>query len=183
MVMQKQLKEIGPELVKRGWPKLEIGVGLNCGKMNVGDMGSTFRRAYTVIGDAVNLASRLEGLTKEYGVGILVSENIVNAVPGIIYRELDRVRVKGKLEPISVYEPIGQQGEIPNQLLDEIDRFHRTLDRYRQQRWDEAEAVLTALLEADPKRKVYRVYMDRIAALRAKPPGANWDGVFTFTNK
>ena len=183
MVMQKQVKEIGPEFIKRGWPKLEIGVGLNCGMMNVGDMGSTFRRAYTVLGDTVNLAARLEGLTKEYGVGILVSENIVNAVPTVIYRELDRVRVKGKLEPISIYEPIGQQGEVANQLLEEIDRFHRVLDRFRGQRWDEAEASLTKLIEADPKRKLYRVYMDRIAALRAKPPGAHWDGVFTFTTK
>ncbi len=183
LAMQKKVKEIGPDFVKRGWPKLEIGVGLNCGTMNVGDMGSTFRRAYTVLGDAVNLAARLEGLTKEYGVGILVSENIVNSVPAVIYRELDRVRVKGKLEPISIYEPIGLKDEIPNQLLDEIDRFHRVLDRFRQQKWDDAEASLTKLLDADPKRKVYRVYMDRIAALRAKPPGANWDGVFTFTTK
>ncbi len=183
LIMQKQVKEIGPEFVKRGWPKLEIGVGLNCGMMNVGDMGSTFRRAYTVLGDAVNLAARLEGLTKEYGVGILVSENIVNAVPNVIYRELDRVRVKGKLEPISIYEPIAEKGEVANQMLDEIDRFHRALDRFREQRWDDAEGALTKLLEADPKRKVYRLYMDRIAALRAKPPGANWDGVFTFTTK
>jgi adenylate cyclase len=183
MAMQKKVKEIGPEFIKRGWPKLEIGVGLNCGMMNVGDMGSTFRRAYTVLGDAVNLASRLEALTKEYGVGILVSENIVNSVPNVIYRELDRVRVKGKLEPISIYEPIGLKGEVPNQLLDEIDRFHRALDRFRQQKWDDAEASLTKLMDADPKRKVYRVYMDRITALRAKPPGVNWDGVFTFTTK
>ena len=183
LAMQKKVKEIGPDFIKRGWPKLEIGVGLNCGMMNVGDMGSTFRRAYTVLGDAVNLAARLEGLTKEYGVGILVSENIVNAVPAVIYRELDRVRVKGKLEPISIYEPIAAKGEVANQLLDEIDRFHRVLDRFRQQKWDDAEASLTKLLEADPKRKVYRVYLDRIALLRAKPPGANWDGVFTFTTK
>ena len=183
LAMQKKVKEIGPDFVKRGWPKLEIGVGLNCGMMNVGDMGSTFRRAYTVLGDAVNLASRLESLTKEYGVGILVSENIVNSVPGVIYRELDRVRVKGKLEPISIYEPIGQKGEVPNQMLDEIERFHRVLDRFRQQKWDDAETLLTTLIDADPKRKVYRVYMDRIAALRTQPPGANWDGVFTFTTK
>ena len=183
LAMQKKVKEIGPEFIKRGWPKLEIGVGLNCGMMNVGDMGSTFRRAYTVLGDAVNLAARLEGLTKEYGVGILVSENIVNTVPGVIYRELDRVRVKGKLEPISIYEPIGQKGEVANQLLDEIDRFHRVLDRFRQQKWDDAEESLTKLIEADPKRKVYGVYMDRIAALRVAPPGENWDGVFTFTHK
>ncbi len=183
LAMQKQVKEIGPDFIKRGWPKLEIGVGLNCGMMNVGDMGSTFRRAYTVLGDAVNLASRLEALTKEYGVGILVTENIVNAVPGVVYRELDRVRVKGKLEPITIYEPIGQQGEVPNQLLEEIDRFHRALQRYREQRWDDTEATLVKLMDADPKRKVYRVYMDRVAALRAKPPGGNWDGVFTFTTK
>ena len=183
LAMQKRVKEIGPEFIKRGWPSLEIGVGLNCGMMNVGDMGSTFRRAYTVLGDAVNLAARLEGLTKEYGVGILVSENIVNAVPAVIYRELDRVRVKGKLEPISIYEPIGQKGEVANQLIEEIERFHRVLDRFRQQKWDEAEASLVKLIEADPKRKVYKVYVDRIAALRAKPPGDNWDGVFTFTTK
>ena len=183
LAMQKKVKEIGPEFIKRGWPKLEIGVGLNCGMMNVGDMGSTFRRAYTVLGDAVNLAARLEGLTKEYGVGILVSENIVTAVPGVIYRELDRVRVKGKLKPISIYEPIGYKGEVANQLLDEIERFHRALDQFRQQKWDDAQASLTNLVEADPNRKVYAKYIDRIATLRAEPPGDNWDGVYTFTHK
>jgi adenylate cyclase len=181
--MQKKVKEIGPDFVKRGWPKLEIGVGVNCGMMNVGDMGSSFRRAYTVMGDAVNLASRLEGLTKEYGVGILVTENIVNTVPGAIYRELDRVRVKGKLEPISIYEPVGLKGEVVDQVLDEIDRFHRALDKYREQRWDDAEQALIKLSNADPQRKVYHVYLERIAALRSKPPGKNWDGVFTFTTK
>ncbi|HEX4859530.1 MAG TPA: adenylate/guanylate cyclase domain-containing protein [Usitatibacteraceae bacterium] len=181
--MQKRLKEIGPDFVKRGWPKLEIGVGLNCGVMNVGDMGSSFRRAYTVLGDAVNLASRLEGLTKEYGVGILVSENIVNRVPIAIYREMDRVRVKGKLEPISIFEPAGLKGEVPDQTLDEIDRFHRSLERYREQRWDDAQSLLTPLAQADPKRKVYQVYLERISIMRAKPPGSNWDGVFTFTTK
>ena len=181
--MQRQIKAIGPDFVKRGWPKLEIGVGLNCGVMNVGDMGSSFRRAYTVLGDAVNLASRLEGLTKEYGVGILVSENIVNTVPSVIYRELDRVRVKGKLEPISIYEPVGLKGDIVDQMLDEIDRFHRALDKYREQHWDDAEAALVKLAHADPHRKVYKVYIERVVNLRVKSPGANWDGVFTFTTK
>ena len=183
MAMQKKCKDIGPDFVKRGWPKLEIGVGVNCGMMNVGDMGSSFRRAYTVMGDAVNLASRLEGLTKEYGVGILVSENIVNTVLTVIYRELDRVRVKGKLEPISIYEPVGPKGEVAEQVLDEIDRFHRAIDKYRQQNWDDAETALVKLAHADPKRKVYQVYIERVTNLRVKPPGANWDGVFTFTTK
>jgi adenylate cyclase len=181
--MQRQIKLLGPDFVKRGWPKLEIGVGLNCGMMNVGDMGSTFRRAYTVLGDAVNLAARLEGLTKEYGVGILVSENIVKSVPDVVYRELDRVRVKGKLEPISIYEPVGVKGDVVDQMLDEIDRFHRALDKYRLQNWDDAEAALVKLSHAEPKRKVYQLYIDRVQNLRVKPPGANWDGVFTFTTK
>ncbi len=183
LAMQKRVKELGPNYTKRGWPKLEIGVGLNCGVMNVGDMGSSFRRAYTVLGDAVNLASRLEGLTKEYGVGILVSENIVRTVSNVVYRELDCVRVKGKLEPISIYEPVGLHAEVSSQVVDEIGEFQRALRRYRAQKWDEAESLLTALSQADPTRKVYRVYLNRVADLRNHPPGANWDGVFTFSTK
>jgi len=183
MAMQRQLDEIAPDFIKRGWPKLAIGVGLNCGPMNVGDMGSAFRRAYTVMGDAVNLASRLESLTKEYGVGILVSENIVAAVPGMVYRELDRVRVKGKLEPITIYEPVGVQGKVGDTVINEVDRFHRALDRYRQQRWDEAEQTIASLSMADTTRKVYHIYLERIAALRVNPPAKNSDGVFTFMSK
>ena len=183
LAMQNRIQEIGPEYIKRGWPKLEMGVGLNCGVMNVGDMGSSFRRAYTVMGDAVNLASRLEGLTKEYGVGILVSENIVTAAPAIVYRELDRVRVKGKLEPIGIYEPVGKKDELSAEVIDQIDRFHRALEHYRGQRWAEAEALLSALTHAEPKRKAYRVFLTRVAELRAQPPGLNWDGVFTFSTK
>jgi adenylate cyclase len=183
LAMQKRVRDIGPEFIKRGWPRLEIGVGLNCGVMNVGDMGSSFRRAYTVMGDHVNLASRLESLTKEYGVGILVSENIVTTVPSVVYRELDRVRVKGKLEPISIYEPVGIKGDVAEQILDEIDRFHRALDRYKEQRWDDAERLLVSLAQADPQRKVYKLYLERVANLRMNPPGSDWDGVFTFTTK
>jgi adenylate cyclase len=183
LAMQKRVRELGPDYVKRGWPKLEIGVGLNCGVMNVGDMGSSFRRAYTVLGDAVNLAARLEGLTKEYGVGILVSENIVRAVPNVVYRELDCVRVKGKLEPISIFEPVGLHAEVSNQVVDEIGQFQRVLRRYRAQKWDEAEDMLNALIAADPTRKVYRLYLTRVADLRNHPPGATWDGVFTFATK
>ncbi len=183
LAMQQQIKDIGPDFISRGWPQLEIGIGLNCGSMNVGDMGSAFRRAYTVLGDAVNLASRLESLTKEYGVGILVSQNIVTAVPTVIYREMDRVRVKGKLEPISIYEPLGFKDQVLDQIIDETDRFHRALDRYKEQRWDDAEQLLVVLSQADPSRKVYKLYLERVANLRAKPPGDNWDGVFTFTTK
>jgi adenylate cyclase len=104
-------------------------------------------------------------------------------VPGVIYRELDRVCVKGKLEPVAIFEPVGLQGEVAEQLIDEIDRFHRALARYKEQRWDDAERLLVALAQADPPRKAYQLYLERIANLRMNPPGGNWDGVFTFTTK
>src|SRR4029077_13176396 len=122
LAMQKRIRALDNDFIKRGWPILHAGVGLNCGDMSVGDMGSKFRRAYTVMGDAVNLCSRLEGLTKEYGIGILVSEAIVKAAQGFVYREIDKVVVKGRQEGVSVFEPIGVVGQVTDTALTEIDR-------------------------------------------------------------
>jgi adenylate cyclase len=135
------------------------------------------------MGDAVNLASRLEGLTKEYGVGILVAESVVRAVPGFVYREVDKVRVKGKKEGVAIFEPIGEQVAVDGNLLAEITRFHQALTHYRAQRWDEAEALLQELAVVAPAAKLYKLYRERIAAFRTSPPGADWDGVFVFTTK
>jgi len=183
LAMQKALRELDAVFAKKRWPALRIGVGLNCGTMSVGDMGSRFRRSYTVMGDAVNLASRLQDLTKEYGVGILVSENIVRAVPDFVYREVDKVRVKGKREGVAIFEPIGAQGEVPSDVLLEIDRFHHALAHFRERRWDEAEALLDELAAAAPEAKLYRLYRERINQFRASPPAADWDGVFGFTSQ
>ena len=183
LAMQKALRELDPLFAEKRWPMLRIGVGLNCGTMSVGDMGSHFRRSYTVMGDAVNLASRLEDLTKEYGVGVLVSENIVRAVEGFVYREVDKVRVKGKQEGVAIFEPIGAQGEVDGDTLAEIARFHQALAHFRAQQWDEAEALLQALASIAPAVKLYRLYRERIADFRASPPGADWDGVFGFSTK
>jgi adenylate cyclase len=183
LAMQKRIRALDPEFARRGWPMLHIGVGLNCGVMNVGDMGSRFRRAYTVIGDAVNLSSRLEGLTKEYGVPILVSENIVANAPGFVYREVDRVVVKGRHEGISIQEPLGRLGEVDDALLEEVDLFHKVLEHYRAQRWDEAERLLSILAEASPDTKLYKVYRQRIFQFRYNPPGPGWNGTWVFTTK
>jgi adenylate cyclase len=181
--MQKAVRGLDPVFVRKGWPPLHMGVGLNCGTMSVGDMGSRFRRSYTVLGDAVNLASRLESLTKAYGAGILVSENIVKLAPSFVYRPVDKVRAKGKLEGVAIFEPLGRQGEVGNAVVEEIDRFNKAVEHYRKQEWDEAERRLNDLAGASPETKMYRLYLDRIAYFRVQPPGENWDGVFVFTNK
>jgi adenylate cyclase len=181
--MQKRIRALDDHFIKQGWPPLNIGVGLNCGEMNVGDMGSKFRRAYTVMGDAVNIASRLESLTKEYGVGILVSENIVQAASGFVYREIDRAAVKGRTEGIPIYEPMGRMGEVVETQLQEFDRWHKALDFYRKQRWDDAEALLKTLSFAAPESKLYKVYLKRIQQFRATTPGPTWNGLWVFTTK
>ncbi len=181
--MQKRIRTLDNDFAKKGWPALNIGVGLNCGSMNVGDMGSKFRRAYTVMGDAVNLGSRLESLTKEYGVGILVSESIVKAAQGFVYRETDKVVVKGRQEGVAIFEPIGKVGEVGESTLTEIDRFHKALESYRKQRWDDADALLKQLSYAAPEHKLYKMYLKRIAHFRQNTPGPIWNGTWVFTTK
>jgi adenylate cyclase len=181
--MQRRIRRLDPEFIKRGWPVLHIGVGLNSGEMNVGDMGSKFRRAYTVMGDAVNLASRLEGLTKEYGVGFLVSENVVNTVPSYLYREIDKVQVKGRLEGVSIYEPLGRLDQVDEATVDLVDRFHRMLEHYRAQRWDDADKVLVELAQSAPDSKLYKLFRQRIFEFRYNPPGPAWNGVWIFKTK
>ena len=181
--MQKRIRGLDTEFAKRGWPMLNIGVGLNCGEMNVGDMGSKFRRAYTVMGDAVNLASRLEGLTKEYGVGILVSENMVNAAQGFVYREVDKVAVKGRAEGVAIYEPLGRTQEIGDTTIQEVTRWHKFLELYRRQRWEEAESVVRALAQASPDTKLYKIFLKRIQHFRQSTPGPAWSGLWVFTTK
>ena len=181
--MQKRIRTLDPEFAKRGWPLLHVGAGLNCGEMNVGDMGSRFRRAYTVMGDAVNLASRLEALTKEYGVGILVTQNIVNEAKGFAYREIDTVSVKGKQEGVTIFEPLGREEEAGDTVRQEAARWEKALALYRKQRWDEAEALLRALSQAAPEAKLYRLYLKRIEHFRQNTPGPAWNGLWVFTTK
>ncbi len=178
-----ELRALQKAFVAKGWPPINIGVGINTGIMTVGNMGSEFRMAYTVMGDAVNLGSRLEGLTKQYGVHIIVSEFTREKLPEFVFRELDRVRVKGKDEPVAIYEPIGLQGRIDAELDKELALYREALKLYKAQNWDLAEVQFLNLRKTYPERYLYEVYIERIAYFRASPPGDDWDGAFTFKTK
>jgi adenylate cyclase len=183
MAMQTELDKLRAQMLARGWPDIRIGVGVNTGQMRVGDMGSKLRKAYTVMGDAVNLGSRLEGLTRVYGVGIIVGPNTKQVVKDIVFRELDRVKVKGKDEPVDIFEPVGIEGQVDNKVMDEIKLWHKALRAYRAQKWDEAEMDLFNLQGMSPESKLYQVYFERIKQCRIDPPGPDWDGVTAFKTK
>ena len=178
-----RMKSLRVEFSKKQWPEIYVGVGVNTGVMNVGNKGSEFRVDYTILGDAVNLGSRLEGLTKVYDVDIITSEFTRHSVPEFEYRELDRVRVKGKDKPVTIYEPLGLLESIDKSERKLLKQFHIGIKQYRAQNWDAAEREIFGLSQLEPDRKIYKIYLDRIMHYRENPPSADWDGSFTHTSK
>ena len=181
--MQAAAKALNEKFKVKGWPTFKIGIGVNSGVMRVGDMGSQIRKAYTVMGDAVNLGSRLEGITKQYGADIIIGENTRERLSGFVCREIDRVRVKGKDEPVAIYQPLGLEGQVEKAKLDEMKLWNLALKLYRAQDWDMAEIQLINLRKTSPEGALYEEFIERIATLRTHPPGAGWDGVWKFETK
>ncbi|MGH9680184.1 MAG: CHASE2 domain-containing protein, partial [Candidatus Acidiferrales bacterium] len=188
LAMIARLKEMQNQWKAAGKPVLDIGVGLCTGVAFVGNMGSALRYGYTALGDTVNLSSRLEGLNKEYGTHILLSDTTYAAVedPLLIFRELDLIRVKGKLQPVTLYELIASrgtpEGDAPG-IEERLELFAQGRQFYRERRWDEARNVFEHLLAIWPGDGPARMYVNRCKEYFTAGPDADWDGVYVMTHK
>jgi adenylate cyclase len=183
MEMANAVREINAEHRANGLPEIGIGIGLNTGTMCVGDMGSNIRRSYTVIGDAVNLGARLEGLSKAYGVDIVVSESTRKLAPDFAWQELDKVRVKGKEQAVSIFWPMATQDRIGADVADEGKMWLSFLRAYRAQNWDQADVLLINLMRMNANKYLYHLYSERVASMRLLPFDPAWDGATNFETK
>jgi len=183
MEMANAVRKMNEEHRAKGIPEIGIGIGLNTGTMCVGDMGSHVRRSYTVIGDAVNLGSRLEGLSKVYGVDIVVSETTRRPVTEFAWQELDRVRVKGKEQAVGIFWPVAPADRLDKDCADELKIWAAFLKAYRAQDWDQCDVLLLNLQRMNAKKYLYQLYCERVASMRLLPFDPEWDGATNFETK
>lgn len=185
LLMQEKQAAMRDEFRASGLPPIYTGIGINTGQMNVGDMGSSYRRAYTVLGDAVNLGSRLESITKFYGAGVLVSESTYIAVKDdFVWREVDYMQVKGKQEPIRVYEPLLLREAANETLLRHVQQYELARDAYLARRWEAADNLFAQLAtEAEDFSKLCEIYRARIQQYKTALLPDDWCGVWQHTEK
>jgi len=182
--MMHRLGELQDEWKAEGGPRLDIGIGIHTGIASVGNMGSELRYGYTAMGDTVNLASRLEGLNKEYGTHILASESSYTATgrAGFVFRELDVIRVKGKVQPVTIYELIVLRNAT-DEHAERLALFAQGRARYQQRQWREAQEIFERVLARWPDDGPSRTFRKRCQEYLFNEPEPNWDGVFVMSHK
>jgi adenylate cyclase len=177
------LEELNRKWAEQGRRQIAIGIGINSGPVNVGNMGSDKRLAWTVMGDNVNLASRLEGMTKQYRSRVIISESTYSQVAHqFVAREVDRIRVKGKKQPVVIYQLLARISERDNYAT-LLQRFNAALEVYRSQNWQEAAGKFGELLAAYPDDGPTQVLLQRCLEFTEEAPDPDWDGVYVMKSK
>ena len=187
LAMLERMNQLNHELGARGLPQIGLGLGINTGLVCVGDMGSDIRRSYTVMGDPVNLASRIEALTRHYGVDILVGQATRDAAaPGRAWLEIDRVRVKGKQRAVTLFTPVPEAVSAASEFDEEMRLWQLAQGAYRLQHWDTAQSAFSELnsrFATSAFAGLYQQFTERILQYRSNPPPPDWNGTHTFDSK
>lgn len=175
--IQEALEVLRRDFAARGYPELRMGIGLSSGMVNVGNMGSEYRVAYTVVGNAVNEAARLEALTRDMGREIIVGEAVKTAVPDMVFRELALVRLKGKKQITRAYEPICERSRLTTEMEASLARHQQALESYYARQWDRAVPLFGRLWEESaPDNRIYEIYLQNISRFTAGPRPFDWEG-------
>ncbi|MCA9384524.1 MAG: adenylate/guanylate cyclase domain-containing protein [Candidatus Magasanikbacteria bacterium] len=184
LAMKKRLQEMNEQKLFPNGVQLRVGIGMNTGEMVVGNIGSSLRHDYTVIGDSVNLASRTESLCKDYGSEIIVTKNTLDELQGqFLQRELDQVAVKGKTEPVKIHEIINVMSQATDAEKERAVRYSDALSLYYQSRFSEARRLFNEFLELYPSDVPAKLFFERCSEYEANPPGEGWDGTFVRKTK
>ena len=182
--MQSELVRLRKKWREEGFPELFVRIGVNSGQMMVGNMGSYTRMDYTMLGDAVNVAARLEPLNKLYNTYTMIGQGTYEAAKSVIEaREVDTVRVVGKADPIVVYELLSRKGELGEKRTEMVRRYDEALALYKERRWDEAMAAFNEVLSLAPEDGPSRTYIQRCEGFKVEPPAEDWDGVYKVETK
>jgi adenylate cyclase len=170
--------------LRRSAPTIAVRMGIATGEVVLGTIGSKVSKSFTVVGDTVNLASRLESVNKVFGTRIIVAESTLKfARSEVETRELDLITVLGKTEPVRIYELLCPAGQLEPAEVELLQEFAKGLAAYRERAWDAATRQFRRCLELKPKDAPSALYLERIAALQEEPPPDDWDGVWRFTHK